>query len=104
MDQGSNLRGPRRDFNGNRGQGNYRRMVMGPPRERVQDEILGERVITTDRKTIKLTHRKNRGGQFLRIDETRVGQDRGVPVMIPAEAIEDFFAALEELFPENPAE
>jgi hypothetical protein len=95
-------RGPRRDFNGNRGSGFNRRPGYDQPglqRERVADEILGERVIETERKIIKLTHRRNPGGEFLRIDESRHGNPKNNCVIIPLENVEAVFDALENLFP-----
>jgi hypothetical protein len=73
-------------------------------RERVPDEVLGTRTVTTERKTFTVSRRKNRGGEFLRVDEVRPGRDRDMHsvIIVPAEQVEDFLVALEELFPEPP--
>lgn len=63
--------------------------------DRPQDEILATETVETERKTFTLSLRKNRNGQFVRVDENR-GQAHNV-VIIPIEATEQFRDALARL-------
>ena len=89
-------RGPRRNYNGNRGERNHDR----PNRPKMEEDILGTRVVEGERKTLTLTHRRNANGEFLRIDELRTGQERPNTVIVPADMVDLFLAAGDELFPE----
>jgi hypothetical protein len=59
------------------------------------DEIIASEKIITDRKEFRFSLRRNRGGEFVRVDEIR-GPARNT-IIIPAEAIVDFQVVLEKL-------
>jgi hypothetical protein len=62
------------------------------------DEILGTEVIEADRKLFKISLRRNRGGEFFRIEEKR-GENRTAVIMDDKYA-PALIAALEKLKPE----
>lgn len=62
------------------------------------DEILGTEYIEADRKTFKISLRRNRGGKFFRIEEKR-GETRSAVIMDDKYA-PALIAALEKLNPE----
>jgi len=92
----NDTRGPRRFENGNRG--DYRNPDR-PQRPKLEEEVIGTRTIEGPRKTITISHRRNRNGDFLRIDEARPGQTKGSIVIIPGDQIEAVLDAMEDLFP-----
>ena len=65
-------------------------------------EILGREVVETARKRLTFTRRANHNGEFLRIDEERAGGEHSA-VIIPGDRVEEFFDALEKLFPDPAA-
>lgn len=73
----------------------------GAPPFRQEDEIVSTKTVTCERKKIVLSRRKNRGGEFLRIDEYRNGHDRPNIVIVPLEDVDAFLAELDEMFPEQ---
>ncbi len=62
---------------------------------RKPDETIASEKIITDRKEFRFSLRRNRGGEFVRVDEIR-GTARNT-IIIPAEAIVDFQVVLEKL-------
>lgn len=60
-----------------------------------EDEILCTQKIITDRKTFFLDLKKNSRGQVIRITEkVSANRDR---IMVPAEILDDFIAALQDI-------
>lgn len=61
----------------------------------MEDEILCTQKIITDRKTFFLDLKKNSRGQVIRITEkVSANRDR---IMVPAEILDDFIAALQDI-------
>lgn len=71
-----------------------------PGVQRPQDEILETKTMTTSRKTFTLTRRRNKGGEFIRVDEER-GRYRNT-IIVAAEDVPAFlenFLAIRPLKP-----
>ena len=65
------------------------------PREKVDDDIICTEKIIADRKTFFLDLKSNARGRVVRITE-KVSSNRD-RIMVPAEILDDFIAALEDI-------